>query len=77
MCASCKPQGQGTEAIDELDGGLRALEGLCDLLNEAASQRKRQYQVLGPDGLAELVFMVAARLERAGAMLQHWTPPAN
>lgn len=69
MCNQCTE-----DPRDELAHGLRALEGLRDLFCEAAAHGKRQYEVLGCDGVAELVCMVESRLQAAGERLQNYVP---
>lgn len=69
MCRACDE-----DPRDALHNGLRALEGLRDLLLEATGHDKRQYEVVGPDGLAELVGMVHERLARAGDGMEFYMP---
>lgn len=59
MCDTCKPE----NPHDVLHDGLMALEGLRDLFVEASG--KRQYEVLGTNGVAQLVTMVHQRVEKA------------
>lgn len=53
----------------ELDGSLKALQGLRDLFIEA-SGHGRQFQVLGPDGICELICMVEDRFSTCEKLLQ-------
>jgi len=69
MCRACDE-----DPRDALHNGLRALEGLRDLLVEATGHDKRQYEGIGPDGLAELVCMVEERLRRAGEGMEFYMP---